>query len=362
MEARRKFEEKAWVNNEQVESEFKEGALSEIEVNLDLTVSGTVGTIAQDALLKTAGILEVSQNGSRLKGDQRLFYYLDAVYERGVRNLSASATLGIARYCLPFHRMIPDAGMDAIEKTVAVRMGLRNGLAYGNGASPAISVNSRVRPIAVTARRSPDGGFRDPDWVEERILIESNSSQHTRKFEIKTDSLVPGILLMALDANGDAGGTLLDNTFRTDSAVARVTVELFGLADGAPSFKIVDDVPWGVLRANTARLAGWTAADVTATAGVVWIPFTDRKDGEDFDALLMRKSSHMVITINNVVADFENGITPITPGSGDRVSFLVPKFFYRPKVAPLAAPTLAVSSQRAANRHEGRRVGRFAGV
>lgn len=355
MENRRRFEEKSWVNNEQVESEYKEGAIAEIDVNLDLTVSGTVGTIAQDAVLKAAGLLEVSQNGTRLKGDQRLFYYLDSVYERGVRNLSASATLGIARYSLPFQRMIPDAGMDAIEKTVALRMGLRAGAFYGNGASPAISTSSKMRPYAVTARRAPEGGFRDPDWVEERILIESASNQHTRKFEIKTDSLVPGILLMALDADGDAA-SLSDRTFRTDSAVARVTVELFGLADGAPSIKIIDDMTWPALRAHTARLAGWTAADVTATAGVVWIPFIDRKAGEDFDALLMRKSSHMVVTINNATADFENGVTPITPAAGDRVSFLVPKFFYRPKVAPLAAPTLAVSGQRAAT---GRRARRF---
>lgn len=359
MELRRKFEEKTWTNNENVESEFKEAALGEIELNVDLGVSGTVGTIAQDAVLKALGSIEVSQNGSRVKADPRLLYYLDSVYERGVRNLSATATLGIARFALPFQRMIPDAGMDAIQKTVALKFGLRSGVFYGNGASPAIGSTSRLRPQAVTVAKAPDGGFRDPDWIEERVPIESNQNGHSRKIEIKTESLLPGILLMALDANGDAGGSTGDNSLRTDSAVARVTVELFGWAPGAPSIKIIDDMTWPALRAQTARLAGWTAADVTATAGIVWIPFTQRKGGVDFDAMRLPPNAHFVITVNNVTADFENGVTPITAAAGDRVSVLVPKFFYRQKVAPLAAPTATVSTQRAAE-GRGRRGRRFA--
>lgn len=342
METRRKFEEKPYADNTDFESEFKEAAIAEVQVSFDGVITGTTGTAAQDGPLKVLGTVELSQNGTRLRADSRLLAYLSWLLEGGVRTLTQTATALAARFSLPFQRMVPGGGLDAVGKAVALRGRFTTGRNLGNNATaPTVTTATRIRPIAVTARVAPAGGFRDPDWIEEAVKIESASvNANNRKVEIRTDSLVPGILLMALDADGDT--TLLtDRSFRTDAAVGRVTVEAFGLRDGEASLRLCDDVPWMTLRQETARLFRLAAADFALTAGVVWIPFTERKGGVEGDALFMRAGSHFIVTCDNGGASSftaDQG-TPITPAASDVVKMLVPKFFAASRVAPTGAAT-----------------------
>lgn len=351
-----KFDEKGWTDNADFESEFKDGALAEALFSMDgdLT-SGGAGTIAQDAALKLLGQLELNQNGPRVKADARLLYFLSAFYQGGIRDKSAASGGPFhVRFGLPFQRMIPGGGLDATAKVVSWKGRFRSGTYYDSGGVAVVNSSTRIRPIAKVAETAPAGGYRDPEFTQETIKVESASvSGNSRKIEARSDFLLPGVLLMALDADGDTGNST-DASGRSDGVAHRVTVELFG--NGLPRRVLVDSLTWGTLRQQTCDLAGWKDDDVTATAGIVWIPLFDRKGGRDADALLMRAGSHLTITIDNA-SGAENIYTAVTPASGDTVEVLVPRFYDRSKIADQAAATAVTGAGRAAVRARRGRAG-----
>lgn len=344
-----KFDEKAWADNGDFEVEFKAGALGEVQFAFDgKLTSGGAGTIAQDAALKMLGQLELNQNGPRVKCDSRLLFFLSCFYEGGVRDVSAASggPFNVA-FNLPFQRMMQFAGLDAIARIVSWKGRFRDGTYYDSGGVAVVNAASRIRPTGTVAELAPPGGFRDPEWTQETIKIESASvSGNTRKVEARSDFLLPGLMLMALDANGDAAAAT-DASARVDTAVHRVTVELYG---AGPRRTLVDGVTWGTLRRNTARLAGWTAADIAASAGIVWIPLFERRGGKDNDALHMPAGSHLMVTIDNSSGIENQYGTAITAASGDTVEVLVPRFYDRSKQAQAAAATKVAGAAQAATR------------
>lgn len=344
-----KFDEKGWTDNGDFEVEFKSGAIGEVQFSLDgALTSGGAGTRAQDAALKMLGQLELNQNGPRVKCDARLLYYLSAFYEGGVRNLSAASggPFHVA-FNLPLQRMIPFGGMDAIARIVSWKGRFRDGSYYDSAGLAVVNGATRIRPTAVVPELAPEGGFRDPEFTQETIKVETASvGGNTRKIEARSTFLLPGLMLMALDANGDAAAAT-DASGRSDGVAHRVTVELY--IPGRPRRTLVDGLTWGELRRATARLAGWSDADVTATAGIVWVPLFERQGGKNADALVMPEGSHLMITIDNA-SGAENIYTAVTPAAGDTVEVLVPRFYERPKAAEGSAPTAVAGAAKAATR------------
>jgi len=354
METLRKFEEKAWSDNGDFEVEIKDAALGELLFAFDAAVTSGSGTVAQDAALKLLGTLEVNQNGSRVQADARLLYYLSAVYEGGIRELTAGSSAtdtATCRFGMPFQRMIPGAGLDASSKVVSFKGRFRDGAYYSSG-GVTVGTGSRIRPAATTMLTAPEGGPREPDWIQETVKLESASvSANSRKIENRADYLMPGLLLMAVDANGDIAAT--DASARDDGVAHRVTVELFG--NGRAPLRLVDDIPWGVLRAETARRAGWTDADQTAAEGIVWLPLFERQGGRNADALRLLQGSHLTVTIDNA-SGAENGFTAVTPGAGDRVDILVPRFFNRGDLGQTGSATVRGANGRARRSNRSRNI------
>lgn len=340
-----KAPEVAFAADVDFETEHNDAALADLQVQFDGTWSGAgVGTLAQDAYLKVLGRLEFNHNGPRIAADARLLWLNSAWHDRGARGAinSGSGATGSFRYNfgIPLHRMCPRGGIDAVARVAAWKGRMRNGQ-YAHTAGATIAVASRFRASARRARVAPTGGFRDPEIKQETIRCDQSSvSANSRRIEFKSDMIVPYLLLMPLDFDGDTAG-LTDRTFRTDGLVQRVTIDRYGV--GGEVLRIVDDVSWGYLRQQTAELGQFSADDVTATQGMVVIPLIDQ---EQPDGLMrMPSGSHLTITLDTA-STVEGGYTDVAPAAGDTCEVLVPSFFANELATPRRAPTLAESAAR----------------
>lgn len=345
-----KSDEVAWADNIDRESEFKDSALVELGFAIDGAWSGGAGTAAQDAALKLLGRLEFNHNGPRISSDPRLLYFLHSFLEGGVRDTSPAqgSTVGAtgifhARFGIPFQRMVPGGGLDALARVAAWKIRTRIGTFLAT-TSAVIGSTTRIRPTATTSPRAPAGGFRDPEITQETCRCDQVSvSANTRRIEFKSDFVVPMLLLMAVDADGDVG--VDDTTLRADGLVQRVTIEYNG--EGGVKRRIVDDLSWGTLRAQTAKLARWSADDLVASVGIVVIPLIDpdQPDG------LFRASagSHFSVTFDTASV-VEATYTDIIPAVNDAVEILVCKFYASSRQTPRAAATIAESGARATQR------------
>jgi len=343
MQTIRKSDEKAWADNVDFESEFKDAALVELGFNLDGSIAAGGGSTAQDAALKSIGRLEFNHNGPRISADPRLLFYTYAFHDGGVKDLTGSTTLFSARFILPLWRMCPRGGIDAVARPASWKSRFR-AASYLNTTPGTINTTSRVRGTARTSPRAPAGGFRDPHWSQETVKVETASiSSNTRKIEFGSDYIVPFLTLMALDASGDVAVT--DTSLRVDGLARRITIERFGL--NGETRKIVDDISWGALRSQTGSLARWSADDIATTAGIVVIPCID-PDSED-GLMRMPSGSHLVVTVDSS-STVEAGYTAVTPAAGDTLEILVPKFFSREKQTPRSATTQAEVAATASTR------------
>lgn len=340
-----KAPEVAFANDIDFETEHNDAALADLHLQFDGTWSAGAGSLAQDAQLKALGRLEFNHNGPRISADARLLYFNSVFHDRGVRgNISSGAgATGSFRYNLgvPLHRMCPRGGIDAVARVAAWKGRFRNGSAILSGGAT-IATSSRLRASAKRARTAPKGGFRDPEIRQETVRCDQSSiSANSRRIEFKSDMIVPYLVCMALDFDGDTA-LLTDRSLRTDGLVQRITVDRYGV-DGEV-LRLVDDVTWGYLRAQTAESAQWSGDDVTGTAGVVVIPLFDplQEDG----LLRMPSGSHLTV-VCDTASTVEGGYTDVVPATGDTLEILVPSFFANELATPRRAPTLAESAARA---------------
>jgi hypothetical protein len=340
-----KAPEIAFSNDIDFETEHTDAALADLSVQFDGTWSGGAGTLAQDDVLKVLGRLEFNHNGPRIAADARLLYWNSVWHDRGVRgniNSGAGATGSFRRnFGIPLHRMCPRGGIDAVARVAAWKGRFRNGTAMLSGGAT-IAVGSRFRASAKRARTAPQGGFRDPEIKQETIKCENSSvSANGRRIEFKSDMILPYLILMPLDADGDTA-LLTDRSLRTDGLVQRVTIDRYGI--GGEVLRLVDDVTWGYLRQQTGELGQWSSDDMVASAGIVVIPLIDpsEKDG----LLRMPSGSHLSITLDTA-STVEGSYTDVTPAAGDTCEVLVPSFFANELATPRRAPTLAEASARA---------------
>jgi len=345
METLLPFKEVGYVSDGAFESEFKQGAIAELVLSFDGGhTGGTPASAADAAPWPLLGVLELEQNGPRIKMNARSLYHLAAFYNGGypVRTAQVSASGKFAsRFSLPLQKMMEGAGLDATGTPVAWR-GQFRAVGYYSGTAPtSIDTTSKLRPLAITAEAAPAGGFRDPEFSEENVDCSSAALDRNRKIDFNSDFLLPGIGLLALNADGGSG---TDASGAVDGLARRVTIEI--LRPGQAKQEVCKNVPWGVLRYNTVRLAGWSAADEVSSQGFVFVPFFKRRGGRFRDAEFLPRGSSIIVTIDTT-SDVEAGFSAVTPASNDVVTVILPKFHAPPKAAQDAAPTDVVSRVRA---------------
>lgn len=352
MQALRKSEEAAFAADQDWSSEFKDAAGAEAVIAIDGNWTGGAGTLGQDPALKLLGRLELNHNGPRVAMDSRLLYFASAFLEQGVRDLSSSVAGAtgdfLAKFSLPFQRTVPRGGFDAVGRPATVKGRFRGGNAILTGGAT-VSVNTRVRPTFVVARAAPPAGFRDPAWTQESVPCGTSSvSANTRKIEFGQDMVVPMLVCMALDADGELAG-LTDRTLRTDGLVQRLSIERHG--EGGSVVRLVDDISWGTLRARTAHLARWGQDDVNGSVGIVVIPLSDPNQPDGL--LRMPAGTHLTV-ICDTASTIERGYTDVAPALGDSLEVGVLAFHAQEKQTPREAQTVANISARATTR--GRRL------
>lgn len=340
--------ESGYIANGSFDLEFKGGAIHEVGLALDGGHSGGVpANLHDDAPWSILSELELQQGGPRIRANPRSLYHLAAVLSGGYAQRSASLTAGSAffsRFFLPLNRLVPGCGLDAIASPVSWKGSWRTQAAWSGTAPTSIDSDTRLRTVYYTSDQSPAGGMREPEIVEELVDCGAASLNRERKIDFAKPFVLPGILMLAYDADGVAGASLTDRSLRTDGLARRVSVDLYHPGRGRKV--LVDNVTWGTLRANTVRLLGGTADDEAASAGVAWVPLRGFGPYNFEGRLVVPEGTYLVVTIDTSSTP-ERGFTAITPAAGDVVRCVLPKVHANPKAVTLPQSDVAAAVRAA---------------
>lgn len=341
-----KFEEILYAANAEFDSEFKDAALDTLTLAFDGAYSGTTPVnLAEDAPWSLLSRLQLEHNGARIDMSPEMLYHISALlnggYNQKLAQVVASPGNFSARMTIPLGSLVKDGGLDATQKDVSWK-GTFRPPSYYSGTAPG-AITGTLRPGADVPKRAPQGGYRDPEWTEEIIKVESASLTNSKKIEFNSPYFVPMLVLIAYDASAGFG---TDSKARTDGLARRVTVDLFGVG-GAPE-RIVDNVTWGMLRDLTCKKFGFSDDDQASSVGVVAIPLVD--PSRDVNPWLgVRPGVHLTITIDSQ-STVEGGYTAVAggPATGDKIVVGVPKFYVAKKASEAAARTDTVGGVEAA--------------
>lgn len=334
------FEEKLYASSGAFDSQLKAGAFDELSIRLEgsYASAGAVGTVHDDAPWGLVGDIEVVQYGTRIRADARTLYQYASLLTGGHRARTAQTTTNgkfYSQFELPFRSILPDMGFDASGVPISIKGRWRPVGYYGAATLPTgINTTTKLRPVAETVPLIPDGGFRAPDWTEHFLAVESASRKHALKIDFEEDYFLPHLLLIFRDADGGNG---TDASARTDNGISRISVMLSGRGVDQ---RIVDDIGWMQLRAQTLRLSQVNATDEAASVGVVLIPLIELGR-----PLRLPKNSSLTIFADNQ-SDFDAAQTAITPAAGDKLSVFLPKGLVRKEAVRAGGATAVETAAR----------------
>ncbi len=327
-----------------------------LAVDGSFTSAGATGTPADLAPCPLFDRFTIGQNGSPMitAVELKQLMFLAAIFQTAMPPRVAQTTTSgafAAEICLPFGAMMPNCGVDATGVDIMVQSSWRTHAAYNDpGANALSAMSAKLNAYVQTVERVPNNGFVKPKiWQIDQDLSVANSALPT-KIDIDDALDVPFIILSAEDASSLATAT--DKYRAVDGLVRNVTVTL--KEPNTEPQVICDNVSWQQLRSDTLRYGKLTAADETATAGRVIVPFLEKRQGINLPIRISPKST-ITVTIDSVSTCSER-YTSVTPASGDKLKIVIVGFTPRPQDAGEGGATeLAASSVAARGGFQRRR-------